>query len=178
MEGEGPCNVGSVVYFAEVTSPNINQPKNYVGSTNNFNIRLYRHRQAFRDINLKTDCQLSEFVWSCKYDGFMPKVKFKVLRKVQQYSPEAKKCCLCVLEKLEILKRVNDPNNLNNRSEIMAKCRHRRKFLLSNIDTRGHVMREMDHSIGNQRDIQDTVFAANSDDIQPWPVEKLYYKRL
>ena len=47
MEGEGPCTVGSVVYFAEVTSPNISQPKNYVDSTNNFKIRLYRHRQAF-----------------------------------------------------------------------------------------------------------------------------------
>ena len=51
----------------------------------------------------------------------------------------------------------------------MAKCRHRRKFLLSNIDTRGYVMREMDHSIGNQRDNQDTVIAADTDDIQPWP---------
>ena len=37
MQGYGPCNVGSVVYQAVVTSvvtsPNLSKPKNYVGSS-------------------------------------------------------------------------------------------------------------------------------------------------
>ena len=36
MQGDGPCNVGSVVYEAEVTSPSLTHPKSYIGSSNNF----------------------------------------------------------------------------------------------------------------------------------------------
>ena len=151
MQGEGPCNVGSVVYVAEVTSPFLDKPKNYVGSSNHFKKRLYRHRQSFRNINLKTDCQLSEFVWTCLNKGYMPNVKFKVIKKVQEYSPEMKKCLLCLCEKLEILKRIQDPNNINSRSELMAKCRHRNKFLLSNVDTNRYIVPEPDLINDNQQ---------------------------
>ena len=121
MQGEGPCDVGSVVYLALVTSQQLPHPKNYIGSSNNFKKRIYRHRQSFRDISLKTDCALAEFIWSCQEKGFMPNVKFEVIHKVTEYSPETKKCYLCVCEKLAILSKLKDPNNLNSTFRINEK---------------------------------------------------------
>ena len=43
MKGEGPCDVGAVVYLATLTSPELDHPKTYVGATNNFKSRFYRH---------------------------------------------------------------------------------------------------------------------------------------
>ena len=138
MKGDGPCNVGSVVYLATLTSPQLDHPKTYVGASNNFKSRYYRHSEAFRRNDRKTDCHLSMFVWKCKDKGFMPDIKFSVLKKQSAYSKELKKCFLCIAEKLEIMKRVNDPNNLNERSELMAKCLHRDKFLLSHVNLNGY----------------------------------------
>ena len=68
----------------------------------------------------------------------MPDIKFSVLKKQSAYSKELKKCFLCIAEKLEIMKRVNDPNIPNERSELMAKCLHRDKFLLSHVNLNGY----------------------------------------
>ena len=43
MRGEGPCNVGSVIYLAEVSHQNMSDIKNDVGGTNDFKVRSYRH---------------------------------------------------------------------------------------------------------------------------------------
>ena len=133
MKGEEPCNVGSVIYTAEVSHHSLNEVKNYVGGTNDFKTRSYRHKQSFRDIKLLKDSALSEFVWSLKNKGITPNVKFEVITKAKEYSTVTKKCYLCCKEKLEIMRRLNDPNNLNSRTELMGKCRHRNKFLLSHV---------------------------------------------
>ena len=44
---------------------------------------------------------------------------------------------MCTREKLEILRASLDPNSLNKRSEMVNKCRHRAKFLLASVQTRG-----------------------------------------
>ena len=142
MRGEQPCNVGSVIYEAEVSHPNLNGVKTYIGGSNDFKTRSYRHKQSFRDINLQHDSALSEFVWTCKNKGFVPNIKFKVLAKAKEYSAESKKCYLCCKEKIEIMRNINDPENLNSRSELMGKCRHRNKFLLSHVNLKNFVPKE------------------------------------
>ena len=137
MKGEGPCDVGAVVYLATLTSPELDHPKTYVGATNNFKSRFYRHSEAFRKRERRTDCHLAKYVWQCKEEGFMPQIKFEVLKKEKAYSKELKKCFLCTAEKIEIRKRINDPHNVNERSELMAKCLHRERHLLSHVNING-----------------------------------------
>ena len=43
------------------------------------------------------------------------------------YKNGNKYCDLCTTEKVEIILRSKDPRLLNSRSEIMAKCRHKRE---------------------------------------------------
>ena len=55
-----------------------------------------------------------------------------IIKCVPAYSNISKKCQLCLPEKFEILN-CNNPNELlNKRSELISKCRHVNKFLLSN----------------------------------------------
>ena len=42
-------------------------------------------------------------------------------------------CQLCLMEKLWIIKLVNNKNLLNKKSELINKCRHLNKFLLANV---------------------------------------------
>ena len=59
-----------------------------------------------------------------------PEIKWRVVRKAKAYTPESKRCLLCLAEKFEIANYPGD-NLLNQRSEIVAKCRHRRKHLIT-----------------------------------------------
>ena len=138
MRGEGPCNVGSVVYKATLTDQASSMVKTYIGSSNNFKQRVYRHKESMRNVTMKTDSSLSECFWSCKDNGIYPVIKFEVLKKAPAYTPESKKCLLCTQEKLCIMRALKeDPNTLNKRSELMKKCLHRASFLLSKMDTWG-----------------------------------------
>ena len=60
---------------------------------------------------------------------YILKVTFQLLRVVPSFTPESGRCALCSAEKLAIMKA--DPRKtLNKRTEIMATCRHKRKFIL------------------------------------------------
>ena len=58
-----------------------------------------------------------------------PNVTWRIVKKAKAYNPESKRCSLCLTEKFEIAN-YPDRNLLNKRTEIIAKCRHRRKHLL------------------------------------------------
>ena len=49
----------------------------------------------------------------------------EVVRRAKPYSPEAGKCMLCIQEKLEIAKALEDPQNVNKKSELMGHCLHK-----------------------------------------------------
>ena len=74
--------------------------------------------------------QLSSEFWRIKENNGTPTVSWKIVKKAKAYRPETKICSLCIAEKFEI---ANYPGNnlLNKRSEIIAKCRHRRKYKLA-----------------------------------------------
>ena len=71
--------------------------------------------------------------------GLKPSDRFSVISKQKEYNPETKKCYLCLKEKLEIMKVIENPNNINKKSELMGYCLHRYKSLLSNINLNGFV---------------------------------------
>ena len=57
-----------------------------------------------------------------------------VLLIVPAYSDPSRERALCLYEKLEILIYPDPEKLLNKRPEIMARCPHERKYLLSNYD--------------------------------------------
>ena len=61
-----------------------------------------------------------------------PSLKWSIVKSVPGYSNITKKCLLCLYEKLEINNYPNQEELLNKQSELISKCRHVNKYLLSN----------------------------------------------
>ena len=142
FKGERACDIGSAVYKAVVKTGDPRKEKFYIGSSNNFKKRCYSHKDTFIDRERMTESCLSEYVWKLKDEGEVPEVTWSIISRDKEYTRESKKCNLCIREKLEILKNSLDVKCLNQRSEIMNKCRHRNKFLLSNMRWSSQRMRD------------------------------------
>ena len=126
------CLTKSMVYEATISSniPNY-QPKKYIGlCEGTFKKRFSSHKSSFNLERYKNSTALSTEVWRIKQMDGEPEIKWRVVRKAKAYTPESKKCLLCLAEKFEIANYPGD-NLLNKRSEIVAKCRHRRKHLIT-----------------------------------------------
>ena len=78
---------------------------------------------------------LSKYVWNFKDKMIDHTIKWSIIQFAPTYSPETGKCQLCNLEKTLILI-ANEPNLLNQRNEMMNKCRHRRDHLLSSLKSK------------------------------------------
>ena len=100
-----------------------------------FKERRKEHLKTFNNPRLRSDSKLSEEVWKIKDAGGTPQVTWKILEKSKSYNPQAKRCALCLTEKLAIAEH-EENNLLNKRSEIVAKCRHMLKFELAQKDTK------------------------------------------
>jgi len=125
------CLISNIVYEATLTSnlPEYGEKK-YIGlCESTFKKRFSGHKTSFNHERYRNQTMLSTEVWRVKDRGGIPSIVWRVLRKSRAFTPEAGRCAFCGAEKFEI---VNFPgrNLLNKRSEIMAKCRHRRKFEL------------------------------------------------
>ena len=133
----GKCLTPEVMYEATVTSdlPRY-EARIYKGITERFfKERNKEHKQSFNNPGKKTDSKLSEEVWRIKEAGGTPLVTWKILKKSKTYNPQAKRCALCLTEKLAIAEH-EGKDILNKRSEIVAKCRHQLKYQLAQIDTK------------------------------------------
>ena len=60
-------------------------------------------------------------------------IKWKIKRRAKPYSPTTERCDLCITEKTIIANYKDKHKLLNTRNELLAKCRHREKWLLCNI---------------------------------------------
>ena len=77
--------------------------------------------------------RLSRAIWRLKESNppIPFKLKFSILKLARAYTRESKNCHLCAVEKTFIA--FSDPSSmLNLMSELLNKCRHRRKHLLFN----------------------------------------------
>ena len=75
--------------------------------------------------------------------GTKRNIKFKsdasmvsIAKKVPTYSNISKRCLLCLHEKLEIINYSQPEELLNERSELISRCRHANKFLLRSYKTK------------------------------------------
>ena len=105
----------------------------YLGiAEGNWKQRLYNHRKSFKDKKHKNDTAL---LWDLKENhNQIPKLTCSIVRFAPGYSNISKRCLLCLHEKLLIINYHSPAELLNKRSELMAKCHHENKFLLSNYN--------------------------------------------
>ena len=133
---ENVCYLGKLDY--EITHPvtrtQVKVKKKYFGLTqNSFKSRHSGHKTSFKYPKYKTQTRLSRAIWRLKESNppIPFKLKFSILKLARAYTRESKKCHLCAVEKTFIA--FSDPSSmLNLRSELLNKCRHRRKHLLFN----------------------------------------------
>ena len=129
---DGKYRTKNIVYKC-VASVHGYPSKVYLSAAGDFKQRFYNHRMSFNNESYSTDTRHSKYVWEVKRKlKIMPSLKWYIFKSVLAYSNISKKCQLRLQEKFEILNYPNTNELFNKRSELISKCRHVNKFLLSN----------------------------------------------
>ena len=125
----GKCQTKSIIYKASISAPN-SPTQHYFGCCETeFKTRFYNHRQSFNHQEKANATELSKTLWKYKDKGIKPLITWSIVCKSFAYTSGAKRCNLCLAEKLAILQ-ADQRTLLNKRSEFVSKCRHRNKFKL------------------------------------------------
>ena len=130
------CQIRSIIYNASIKLPNESE-KRYIGLVEpDFKGRYRDHVCSFNNRTNESKTNLSKAYWEAIDNGHnitSRSVEFSILKKCHPYRMGAKKCDLCLWEKLLILK--NEKSLVNERDEFISKCRHTNKFMLQNFKT-------------------------------------------
>ena len=132
----GLCLTPDLVYTADVNYEEEGESKQatYHGSTRDpFKNRWTEHKSSFRLEYKKNNTVLSKLIWKLKEKNIDYRIKWTIERRAQSYKCGSRRCNLCLAEKV-IVARSSNPCMINKRSELLNKCRHRNKFLLSSIN--------------------------------------------
>ena len=126
---EGKCKQECVVYKVEVYSNpgNDRNKKVYFGSTQGeFKTRYYNHKTSFSHQKYRHSTYKK-----INKKGIDPILKWEVIKKYRKYRAGDRDCLLCMEEKLAIAS-CKSRDILNQRSEVLNSCRHKRAWLLYN----------------------------------------------
>ncbi len=127
----GKCMTSNIIYEAKVTTPNLE--KTYIGLTaTSFKARHANHSASFNHRAKRHQTELSNYIWTLKDESTPYTITWKIVKHAQPYSPKTKRCNLCLWEKYNII--TAKKTILNSKTEIISTCRHKKKFLLSNMD--------------------------------------------
>ena len=96
-----------------------------------FKQRFTQHKHSFRHRSYMNSTELSKYIWQLRDSNKDFNVKWTILCRARPYSNITKRCDLCTTEKLMIINSKPD-EMLNERSELISKCRHENKFYLRN----------------------------------------------
>ena len=129
----GNCLESGIIYQATVKRNDNSEKETYIGLTDNtFKTRYNGHTCSFRNIDKRNATTLSQHIWTLKDNGIPHSLEWRIIAKAKSYSTSSKKCNLCIKEKYFIMCRP-EMATLNSRNELASECRHRKKFLLSNL---------------------------------------------
>ena len=130
------CLSENTIYQVDTSSENF-QTKIYYGiSEIKFKTRYSNHKKSFNQKKDKNETQLSSELWKIKASKEEPVLAWKILRQYQPYNVNTKRWLLCLNENLQIaIYRGN--NRLNKQTEIISKCRHRNKYILTKLQQHG-----------------------------------------
>ena len=125
----GECQKKCVIYLGNVTAEGKDFP--YYGSTGGtFKKRYGGHTHSFRHVENRNDTELAKFVWDLKDREIPYSIEWSIVTTAHPYVGGSRKCDLCLTEKMCIA-RSNHERMLNKHSELLRKCPHRRKYLLT-----------------------------------------------
>ena len=133
---DGKCLTTNVNYSAVVSYggrrvPNIK--KTYISLTEPQWEKRYRvHQHTFNTRGTPNDTSLSKYIWELKDKGIAYDIKWSILKRAPGYRKNSKTCGLCLMEKLLICEFPDKANLLNDKSELVSKCRHSNRHLLKN----------------------------------------------
>ena len=103
----------------------------YIGMTTNpFKERYRNHTKSFKDKKYANETELSKYIWELKEKKRVFTIMWEILKRAAAYTIRARRCNLCLEEKLSILK-ADKRTLLNERSELVSKCQHQNKFNMS-----------------------------------------------
>ena len=100
-----------------------------------FKLRNTKHKKTLSNIKYQTDTELSSKYWNIISANKTSEISWQIFGTLRSYNQSSKLCNLCLNEKLIIALHGND-NMLNNRSEVISKCRYRNKYMLANSDSK------------------------------------------
>ena len=128
---DGKCLTQNILYEAQITSNQLNyKQKIYIGAARtDFKHRFCNYTKSFNLEHYEKDTELSKEYSTIKHNHFTPKFTWRIVRKCAPFNTTKRKCYLCLNEKLEIAPYKGD-NLLNERSELIKKCRHQNKVTL------------------------------------------------
>ena len=95
-------------------------------------LQYSNHLSTFRHEKHRNSTELSKYVWGLKDRQQEFTIKWNILRRAQPYTVGAKRCNLCLEEKM-FISSANKKTLLSKRTELLSTCRHRRTFLLSQL---------------------------------------------
>ena len=96
-----------------------------------FKTRCYNHKTSFSHEKYRHSTTLSSYVWEVKdKKGIDPILKWEVIKKCRKYRAGERDGLLCMEGKLAI---ASCRDLLNQRSEVLNSCRHKRAWLLYNL---------------------------------------------
>ena len=133
---QGKCLSRDIIYKASVTTEN--NVQHYLGlCETTFKQRLYLHRSCWNAIAFKksTGSELSKYVWSLKNEDVPHSITWEIVAHAQSYKCSNSRCYLCLNEKLAIASFPDKSTLLNQRNELVSKCRHKAKFTLFKFKT-------------------------------------------
>ena len=105
--------------------------KDYIGiSSTKWKSRYSNHKFSFLHEHLKNQTALSKHFWSLKNKGLTPEIQWFVFKKSNTPKYFDSRCNLCLEEKIQIMIYAGHENSLNQRCELIARCRHRNRFKL------------------------------------------------
>ena len=132
---DGACLTDGLIYAATVryTEHGAEQENLYNGSTSSpFKTRYSGHQTSFRHERYENETELSKLIWRLKRKNINYTISWGITTRAQPYKCGSRRCDLCLAEKV-VIARCRHPGMINKRTELLAKCRHRNKYLLSEI---------------------------------------------
>ena len=88
--------------------------------------------RSFKNLKYANETSLSKYICEMKdKHNTIPNLIWCTVKSVPGYSNISKRCMLYLHEKYEILNYLDQEELLNNRSELVSKCRHVNRFLIS-----------------------------------------------
>ena len=130
----GQCLMEGVVYRADITTNDANDHRFYHGSTgSSFKTRFNGHHSSLTNERYQHATTLSTYAWQLRRLGKPYSIRWSIVARATPYRPGGGRCNLCLAEKTTISLHLEDRRSLNKRSEMLGKCPHRRKWLLSMV---------------------------------------------